>query len=360
MNFDKSAFDSTKSKLENFLKLSKYVDAKNELISINQILENERDIWSDMERANEIQKKHSLLVKKIGKFENLKNLVENIEIGLEIGEERSVLKSIFQELIKELEDQENTLFLNGKFDKNNAILTIHAGAGGIDAEDWASMLAGMYQCFAKKMSWICTIVELSIGIEGGVKTIAIKIEGDMVYGLLKEEFGVHRMVRLSPFNSGHTRETSFSLVEVMPIDFEVGNETAVLEKDLKWDFFMSSGSGGQSVNTTYSAVRLTHIPTRTVVSCQNERSQVQNKAMALKYLRAKLFIIGEMKKNEITKDLKGDFKNDQWGHQIRSYVLHPYKLVKDLRSGWETGNVENVIGNGDLLPIIWSVKKKLD
>jgi peptide chain release factor 2 len=194
------------------------------------------------------------------------------------------------------------------------------------------------------MNWKSTIVDMTSGSEGGVKTATIKLEGDDLYGLLKEESGVHRLVRLSPFNSAHTRETSFALVEVMPLDIETVN-IEIHEKDLKWDFFMAGGHGGQSVNTTYSAVRVTHLPTKTVVTCQNERSQIQNKQMA------------DEKNSAARGELKGSEKSASWGNQIRSYVMHPYKMVKDLRSAYETNNVDNVLVRGDIMPIIWSVKR---
>jgi peptide chain release factor 2 len=316
------------------------------------------DVWRDQENSTKLQKKYSNLKRTVEKFKKCLDLAQELKIAGELNEEELVSETYNEAkaLFIEIQNQD---FLGGKFDSKDVLLTIHAGAGGVDAEDWAAIITSMYQAFVKKMNWNCTTVHLSTGNEGGVKSATLKIEGENIYGLLKEEFGVHRLVRLSPFNSAHTRETSFALVEVMPIGIDDEMKISIQEKDLKWDYFMAGGHGGQSVNTTYSAVRLTHIPTKTVVVCQNERSQQQNKQMALKYLGAKLAVIEAQKIHEHRQELRGDWQSAEWGNQIRSYVFHPYKLVKDLRSGFETSNVENITQNGDLLDMIWSVKKSM-
>jgi peptide chain release factor 2 len=314
-------------------------------------------IWDEPTKGALIQKQLNFLIKEKNKFQKLNDLADELEIAGQLNEENLVDKTFIQakEFLRELE---NIQYLNGKFDNYEVLLSVHAGAGGVDAEDWAAMLVNMYQSFCKNQSWDCQIVELSSGDEGGVKTATLKINGDKTYGILKEEFGVHRLVRLSPFNSAHTRETSFALVEVMPIGAEEEFKLNIEEKDLKWDYFMAGGHGGQSVNTTYSAVRVTHIPTKISVVCQNERSQVQNKQMALKYLKAKLAMVEAEKQAELRQELRGSWQSAEWGNQIRSYVLHPYKMVKDLRSNWETSNIEEVLEKGNILPIIWSVKQK--
>jgi len=208
------------------------------------------------------------------------------------------------------------------------------------------------------MNWEVNLISLSNGEEGGVKSATIEVRGLQSYGYLKEEAGVHRLVRISPFNSGGTRETSFALVEVIP-DNVIDEVEAfeIKEEDLKWDTFMAGGKGGQSVNTTYSAVRVTHLPTKIVVVCQNERNQIQNRQIALKHLKNKLAVLEVQKHQELKKELRGEFHSPEWGSQIRNYVLHPYKLVKDTRSGFETTNVDKILEQGELLEIIWSVKK---
>ena len=217
----------------------------------------------------------------------------------------------------------------------------------------------MYQAFAKKQGWVSELTYLSAGEEGGVKTATLKIKGQFAFGLLKEEAGVHRLIRLSPFNAGHTRETSFAMVEVLPEGLDEEVEIDLEEKDLRWDYFMSSGKGGQSVNTTYSAVRVVHLPTGISVTCQNERSQQQNKLQALKYLKNKLAILKLKEQQQLKEELRGDWQSPEWGSQIRSYVMHPYKLVKDHRSGCETQDVEGVLAGEGLLDFIWAMKRRL-
>lgn len=317
------------------------------------------EFWQNVETATSEQKEYSQVVEKIKNIEDIKGLIENLEIAAELNEDESALELLEKEILSKIETQTNLLFLNEEFDNKNVFLSINSGAGGVDAQDWASMLASMYQAFFKNQGWKSTIINLSTGDEGGVKSITIKVEGLNAYGLLKEEFGVHRLVRLSPFNSAHTRETSFASVQVVPIIEDVDHKFKIdiNENDLSWDYYLSGGKGGQSVNTTYSAVRLTHLPTNIVVTCQNERSQVQNKAQALTYLKSKLAVIEAQKLTEFKNQLKGDLSNNEFGSQIRNYVLHPYKKIKDLRSNFEVTDTDSVLVYGDLLDIIWSVKK---
>jgi peptide chain release factor 2 len=254
-------------------------------------------------------------------------------------------------LIK-LEEQfsvmEFQMLLSGEFDSRNAILSLHAGAGGTDANDWAAMLLRMYTRFAESHGWTVELLEESRGEEAGFKSVTISIKGRFAYGWLKSEHGVHRLVRISPFDAEKMRHTTFALCEVLPEFDEVDEKAIEIDpEDLRIDTFMSSGKGGQSVNTTYSAVRITHIPTNTVVTCQNERSQLQNRETAMRVLKSKLYrLMVEARASKIS-DVKGEHKTAAWGNQIRSYVLHPYKMVKDHRTDVETTDSEAVL-NGDL------------
>jgi peptide chain release factor 2 len=236
--------------------------------------------------------------------------------------------------------------LSKKYDDHNAIFSIHSGAGGVDAQDWASMLLRMFLRYAEKQGFSTEILELAKGEQGGVKTAVVEVKGPYAYGLFKSEAGVHRLVRLSPFNPAHTRETSFALLELLPL-LEEKEELKIDEKDLKIEANTASGHGGQSVNTTYSAIRITHIPTGIKVSIQNERSQHQNRQVAMKILMAKLKTLEEEKLQKEKQELRGEFKSAEWGNQIRSYVIHPYKLVKDHRTEFESTNPDAVL-DGEL------------
>jgi peptide chain release factor 2 len=323
--------------------------------NLQKSLENE-EIWNDPHQAGRLNQQLSIVEGKIESIDIYRSFLADIQVAFDMGDEAE-FDAITQKITKVYEHLQNQNFLNGKFDQNNAILSIHAGAGGVDAMDFAAMLASMYQAFCKREGFDYEIISISPGEEGGLKSISIEISGKHAYGYLKEEVGVHRLVRISPFNSGKTRETSFGLVEVIPADLESEINIEVGEKDIRWDFYQASGKGGQSVNTTYSAVRLVHIPTGITVTCQNERSQTQNKAQAMKYLKNKLVALELKKQKDLENELKGAFVSAEWGSQIRNYVLHPYKLVKDVRSGWETNDVNRILEEGDLMPIIWSVKK---
>jgi len=249
-------------------------------------------------------------------------------------------------LEKNLSQLELKTFLSGPYDKNNAILTIHAGQGGVEAMDWAEILQRMYLRFAQRRGWNSDIVDLTRGEEAGVKSVTLTINGSYVYGYLKGEAGVHRLVRQSPFNADRLRQTSFALVEVLP-EIEETEEISINENDLEWDFFRSSGHGGQNVQKVSTAVRVRHKPTGIVVTSQSQRYQEQNRKIALTLLRAKLWVEAETKAREEEKKLKGTVKIAGWGNQIRSYVLHPYKMVKDLRTEVETSDPESVL-DGDL------------
>jgi peptide chain release factor 2 len=331
------------------------VALQNQIDQIQKEL-NHPNIWENTEKATSLNRKLTELQNRYRQIQDLVDNLENLKIAQELGdlEQIEIITKAIQKQFDQLQQAEH---LQGRFDSRKAILSVHAGAGGVDAQDFAAMLLSMYQAFCKHQGWTYHIIHISAGEEGGLKSCTVEIDGPFAYGLLKEEAGVHRLVRLSPFNSGKTRETSFGLVEVLPDGLHSEIEINIDEKDLKWEFSMSSGKGGQSVNTTYSAVRVVHLPTGVSATCQNERSQTQNKHMALHYLKNKLAAIELQKQKDIMQEIKGEFQSAEWGSQIRSYILHPYKLVKDHRSNWESSDPLKILEEGDLLPVIWSVKK---
>jgi peptide chain release factor 2 len=250
-----------------------------------------------------------------------------------------------QTIKKRLADFERKTFFSGKYDQGGAILEIHAGAGGDDAQDWAGMLLRMYLRFCEKQNWKTKILNKTDGSEAGIKSVVVEVSGETVFGNLKSEKGVHRLVRQSPFNADALRQTSFAAVEIWPV-LDNNNEVEINSGDLKIDTFRASGAGGQSVNTTDSAVRITHLPTKTVVTCQNERSQLKNKESALRVLKARLYEYLEQQQKEKEQEAKGEQKSAEWGNQIRSYIFHPYKMVKDHRTNFEVSDVEKVMEGG--------------
>ena len=320
--------------------------------------------WNDSGHAQEISAKASHLQKLIETWEGIIGEAEELtELMPEVHPEKDPQAAEeFTEMVHALcanwRKLEVSTFLNGKYDTNNVILTIHAGTGGTDAQDFGEMLLRMYMRYAERMEFSMQILEKSVGDEAGIKSCMIMIKGPFAYGYLKGEAGVHRLVRLSPFNSKNTRETSFVMVEILP-EINHSDELEIDEKDLRIDVFRAGGKGGQSVNTTDSAVRITHIPTNTVVSCQNERSQLQNKEHAMKVLHARLVDLMLKQQAEELSDLKGKTQDIAWGNQIRSYVLHPYKMVKDHRTNYEESNPEKVL-DGELDGFIEAELKKKD
>lgn len=310
------------------------------------------EFWDTANEAQETMKQLSKLENRIQPWRNLEHNVSEVA---ELAEMKDA--SIESDLTQQLTQAEKTynslksqLKFNGMFDDFDVILSIHAGAGGTDAQDWASMLLRMYVRYCEKSGFGALTIDESSGEEAGIKSVTLEISGNFAYGMLKSEHGVHRLVRLSPFNSDNLRQTSFAKVEVMP-KIDKPDVVEIDEKDLKVDVYRSGGKGGQSVNTTDSAVRITHLPTNIVVAIQNERSQLQNKETALTILRSKLAQLQLEQHLENLAELKGPNEQAAWGNQIRSYVLHPYKQVKDLRTRYETSDAEGVL-DGNLEPFI--------
>ena len=305
-----------------------------------------------MEKSQKVLQKTKQLKDKVEKYEALKSSWEDALVLIDLANEENDesmlpdVKEAVENINSELEKMTLETLLSGPYDKNNAIMTFHAGAGGTEAQDWCEMLIRMYQMYAQKNGYTTETIDLLPGDDAGVKSATIMISGLNAYGYLKAEKGVHRLVRISPFDAAGRRHTSFASIEVMPeIDDDV--EINIRPEDLRVDTYRSSGAGGQHINKTDSAIRITHIPTGVVVSCQTQRSQHQNREYAMRMLKSKLAEIAEQQQKEKIEDIKGVQKEIAWGSQIRSYVFHPYNLVKDHRTGYEMGNIGAVM-DGDL------------
>ena len=318
--------------------------------------QNSPDFWTDQKNAQKVSKELKILENKVETIKKIEDsrqyIIELLEL-LKTEDDNDMLADLNTELDKLSKLVETTFLstlLNDKYDENNAIMTIHSGAGGTESQDWASMLYRMYTRFAERNNFKLKVMDLQEGDVVGIKSVTFMLEGDNAYGYMKCEKGVHRLVRISPFDSNARRHTSFASVDVMP---EIENDTDIVidEKDLRIDTYHSSGAGGQNVNKTESAIRITHIPTGIVVNCQIERSQMQNKATAFQMLRAKLAALKQEQEENERKSIQGELKKIEWGSQIRSYVFCPYTLVKDHRTDFETSNI-NAVMDGDILDFI--------
>jgi peptide chain release factor 2 len=340
---------------ERFLKIknSLDIDALKQEKKYKEKLMNQEGFWDDKDTAIEVSKRVEDLNTEINKWEDIENDITELEELVAIAEkegdnsfEEEAHKK-YDQLEKKFLDLEFYTLFSGEYDRNSAILSIHAGAGGVDAQDWSEMLERMYLRFAEKKGWKAKVLDRSPGSEAGLKSSTIKVDGNWVYGYLRSETGVHRLVRISPFDAEGMRHTSFAMVEVIPqIPLEDEN-IEIKEEDIKFDTYGSSGPGGQSVNKTESAVRLTHIPTGLVAACQNHRSQHQNRQDAMQLLKSKIHQKQIQEKKEKQEEMRGDLPSAEWGKHIRSYVLHPYNMVKDHRTGHETSDTEAVL-NGDI------------
>lgn len=318
------------------------------------------DFWDDQTAANKIVRELKYLKSCVEPFDQItKKLNDSKELlDLSVSEPEYIeqIKGELESLSAEVKKLELQSLLSGEFDRNNAILSINAGAGGTESCDWVSMLLRMYARFGDEMGYKVKTIDILHGEDAGIKSVTISVEGEMAYGYLKCEKGVHRLVRISPFDSNKRRHTSFASVDVIP---EIDDDIAIDIKaeDLRIDIYRSSGPGGQSVNTTDSAVRITHLPTGIVVQCQNERSQLQNRQTAMRILKAKLFEVKQQEQDARMQKEYGEKRKIEWGSQIRSYVMHPYSMVKDHRTDAETGNVQKVM-DGDLMMFMEAVLKQ--
>ena len=311
----------------------------------------EPNFWDDPEKAQAVQQQIGQYKNTIENFNRLKTNHDDVLAMIELAEEENdesavdEVKELADKVKTEFEEQKLATLMTGEYDSSNAILTFHAGAGGTEAQDWVSMLLRMYMKWADRHGFKTEVLDILDGEEAGIKSASIHIQGFNAYGFLKSENGVHRLVRVSPFDAQGRRHTSFASVEVMP-EIEKDVSVEIRDEDIIMEVFRASGAGGQHINKTSSAVRITHIPTGVVVQCQNERSQFQNKDKAMQMLKAKLYMLKQQANAEKLSDIRGDIKDIGWGSQIRSYVLQPYTMVKDHRTGFESGNVNAVLDGG--------------
>lgn len=321
------------ARLDELRAILKISEKKSEIAKIEDEM-NSPAFWLNEEHSTELSRRLKSLQAEVKKFDDV------YEIAMIASEEE------LSALLPEVEELEIFTLFSGKYDQGSAILNFYTGAGGVDAQDWTEMLLRMYLRWAEQNDCKATLLDETRGGEAGIKGATLEIKGEYVYGKLRKESGVHRLVRQSPFNSKNLRQTSFALVSVMP-EIENATEIAIDPKDLRVDMYRSGGAGGQSVNKTSTAIRITHLPTGIVVTCQNERSQLQNKENAMKILRSRLAQLMLLQQKERVEEIKGDFSSPEWGNQIRSYVLHPYKMVKDHRTDFEVSDPDKVLG-GDL------------
>jgi peptide chain release factor 2 len=310
--------------------------AKEKELAQLQAQSEQNEFWLNSESAQRVMKKIASLKEAVNDW---KTLAQRVDYLLELAQLED--ESLRTEISTEFD-----VLLSGKFDQNNALLAIHSGAGGVDAQDWTEMLERMYLRWAENKGFKTEILDMSEGEEAGIKSVTIAVEGEYAYGYLRPEKGVHRLVRLSQFDAAHRRHTSFALVEVLP-EVEDDSDIEINPDDLRIDVYRSSGAGGQNVQKNATAVRITHLPTGIVVTCQNERSQTQNRENAMRVLRSRLLEIKEEQQVATLAELRGEYTKAEWGSQIRSYVLHPYQMVKDHRTEYEVGNAQGVL-NGDI------------
>ena len=308
--------------------------------------------WDDLERSTHVTKRISVIENKIGQFKQLKDAHNDLLVMSQLADEENdqdlalEAQTELTALNEKVDALELETLMRGDYDTCNAVLSLHAGAGGTEAQDWTQMLYRMYMRYCERMHFKVTLIDFLEGDEAGVKSVTFEVDGENAYGYLRGEKGVHRLVRISPFDSNARRHTSFSSLDVAPM-LEDDGKIEIDMEEVRVDTYRSTGAGGQHVNKTDSAVRMTHMPSGIVVSCQNERSQVQNREMCLKMLRAKLLELRERENEEKMSSIKGEMKKIEWGSQIRSYVFQPYTMVKDHRTGFESGNIDDVM-NGNL------------
>lgn len=327
------------------------LDAKKERIAELSRYMEAPDFWNDPERSQKMTKELKSLEDTVKSYTTLSTQYDDISELIEMGYEENdpevipVIQESLDEFTTNLEALRLSTLLNGEYDKNNAIIRLNAGAGGTEACDWSSMLYRMYTRYADRNGFSVEVLDMLDGDEAGIKSVTFQVNGENAYGYLKSEKGVHRLVRISPFNAAGKRQTSFVSCDVMP-EIEEDLDVEINDDDLRIDTYRSSGAGGQHINKTSSAIRITHLPTGIVVTCQNERSQFQNKDKAMQMLKAKLYMLRQEEQAAKAAGIRGDVKDNGWGSQIRSYVLQPYTMVKDLRTGEETGNVDAVLDGG--------------
>ena len=343
-----STYDETLKEVKDSLDLEK---KERRITELDKSME-EPGFWDDPERSTKTVREAKNLKDTVDGYKHLEQQYEDIQVMIEMGYEENdpamipEIQEMLDEFVKELEGLRTKTLLSGEYDGCNAILKLNAGAGGTEAMDWCSMLYRMYQRWADKKGFTTEVLDFLDGDEAGLKSITLQVNGENAYGYLKSEKGVHRLVRISPFNAAGKRQTSFVSCDVMP-DIEEDLDVEINPDDLRIDTYRSSGAGGQHINKTSSAIRITHLPTGIVVQCQNERSQFQNKDKAMQMLKAKLYLLKQQENAEKLSDIRGDVKDINFGNQIRSYVMQPYTLVKDHRTNAENGNV-NAVMDGDI------------
>lgn len=339
------------------------IDAKEKRLNELEMIMQESDFWNDVVKANNLTKEAKSIRDSLSSYEYLKNsyddLIGLIDIANEENDEKLLpeIKDLYKDFTKKVDSMRTSLLLSGEYDNLDAIVRLNAGSGGTESCDFCSMLYRMYSRYAQNHNFQMEILDYLDGDEAGIKSVSFLIKGENAYGYMKSEMGVHRLVRISPFNAQGKRQTSFVSCDVMP-DIKENVDIEVKEEDLKMDVYRASGAGGQHVNKTSSAVRLTHIPTGIVVACQEQRSQFQNKERALQMLKAKLYLLQKEQNAEKLSDIRGEVRENAFGSQIRSYVLQPYRMVKDLRTGEETGNTDAVL-DGDIDRFVSSYLKWL-